>query len=144
MPSRALWLICLSGLIPFLVCLALVYGAGEYAEAAKVVFLMYTGLTLSFLGGARWGAELVRAPDAPSLPRLILGAMPSVVGLVAMVPQVPLLAGYGLVIASSALQLAWDRSASQTGLLPPWNGRIRTVMTSLGLLCTALMIPALL
>ena len=143
MPSRALWLICLSGLIPFLVCLALVYGRGEYAEAAKVVFLMYTGLTLSFLGGARWGAELARAPDTPSLPRLILGAMPSIVGLIAMVPQVPLLAGYGMVVTSSVLQLAWDRSASQTGLLPSWNGRVRTVMTVLGLLCTAAMIPEL-
>ena len=144
MPSRALWFVCLSGLVPFIVCLVLVYGAGEYAEAAKVVFLMYTGLTLSFLGGARWGAELARSPDNPNLVRLVLAAMPSIIGLLAMVPQVPLTAGYGMVIMSSVLQLVWDRTASQSGLLPPWNGRVRTVMTILGLLCTAAMIPALL
>ncbi|MCO4100428.1 DUF3429 domain-containing protein [Gemmatimonas sp.] len=144
LPSRALWLVSLSGLVPFLTCLGIVYQRGEYAEAAKVVFLMYTALTLSFLGGARWGAELARAPHAPNLLRLVAAAMPSVVGLLAMVPQVDLLAGYGMVVVSSVLQLAWDVSASRAGLLPSWNGRLRTVMTALGLLCTAAMGPALL
>ncbi len=144
MPSSAIWLISLTGLVPFLTCLVLVYQHGEYAEAAKVVFLMYTGLTLSFLGGARWGAELVRAPHAPNLVRLVMAAMPSIVGLLAMVPQVDLRVGYGMVVLSSLLQLAWDASASRAGLLPPWNGRLRTVMTVLGLLCTAAMGPALL
>lgn len=144
MPSVALWLISLTGLVPFLTCLVLVYQHGEYAEAAKVVFLMYTGLTLSFLGGARWGAELARAPHAPNLVRLVLAAMPSIVGLLAMVPQIDLRVGYGMVVVSSLLQLAWDVSASRAGLLPSWNGRLRTVMTVLGLACTAAMGPALL
>lgn len=144
MPSRALWLVSLSGLVPFLTCLVVVYQRGEYSESAKVVFLMYTALTLSFLGGARWGAELTRAPHAPSIPRLILAAMPSVVGLLAMVPQVELRVGYGMVIVSSLLQLGWDVRASREGLLPPWNARVRTVMTVLGLLCTAAMVPSLL
>ena len=34
---------------------------------------MYAALTLSFLGGARWGAELARSPDAPNLWRMVAG-----------------------------------------------------------------------
>ncbi|MFN5599160.1 MAG: DUF3429 domain-containing protein, partial [Gemmatimonas sp.] len=70
MPSRALWLISASGLIPFLVCLAVGYGVPTQRPVATTVFLVYSALTLTFLGGARWGAELVRAPQHPRLARL--------------------------------------------------------------------------
>lgn len=143
MPSRALWLISLSGLVPFLICLGLAYGVPTYAEAAKTVFLVYAALTLTFLGGARWGAELVRAPDAPQLPRLVLSAVPSVLGLFALLPQTPARLAVGLLLLSSAGQLAWDIQASRAGLLPAWNARLRTVMTTLGTLCIAALWPAL-
>ena len=48
-PSRALWLISGSGLVPFLVCLVLVYGVPERREAAIQAFLVYSALTLTFL-----------------------------------------------------------------------------------------------
>jgi hypothetical protein len=129
MPSRAIWLISLSGLMPFLTCLVLAYGVPAYAESAKTVFLVYSALTLTFLGGARWGAELVRAPERPDLLRLVLSAVPSVLGM------------FGLLLLSSAGQLVWDVQASRAGLLPSWNGRVRTVMTALGTVCTAAMWP---
>lgn len=143
MPTRAFWLISLSGLVPFLVCLALAYGVPAYAESAKTVFLVYSALTLTFLGGARWGAELVRAPDSPSLWRLVLSAVPSVLGMFALIPGTAPRVAVGLLLLSSAGQLVWDVQASRAGLLPPWNGRVRTVLTSLGTACTVVMWPLL-
>lgn len=143
MPSRAFWLISLSGLVPLLTCLALAYGVPEYAESAKTVFLVYSALTLTFLGGARWGAELVRAPSGPNLPRLVIPAVPSVLGMFALLPQMPPRAAVGLLFLSSAGQLWWDVQAARTGLLPAWNARVRTVLTGLGTLCTLAIWPAL-
>ncbi|MCZ8203186.1 DUF3429 domain-containing protein [Gemmatimonas sp.] len=141
MPSRAIWLISLSGLLPFLTCLVLAYGVPAYAESAKTVFLVYSALTLTFLGGARWGAELVRAPERPDLLRLVLSAVPSVLGMFALVPRTAPQVAVGLLLLSSAGQLVWDVQASRAGLLPSWNGRVRTVMTALGTVCTAAMWP---
>jgi hypothetical protein len=143
MPSRAIWLISLSGLMPFVTCLALVYGVPAYADSAKTVFLVYSALTLTFLGGARWGAELVRSPDRPHLPRLVLSAVPSVLGMFALVPHTAPRTAVGLLLLSSAGQLLWDVQGSRAGLLPGWNARVRTVMTVLGTACTAAMWPAL-
>lgn len=143
MPSRAFWLISLSGLVPFLTCLVLAYAVPAYADSAKTVFIVYSALTLTFLGGARWGAELTRAPDAPNLPRLVLSAVPSVLGMFALLPQTAPKVAVGLLLLSSAGQLAWDVQGARTGLLPTWNGRVRTVMTALGTLCTLALWPLL-
>lgn len=144
MPSRALWLVSGSGLAPFLTCLAIGYGMPARREAAVTVFLVYSALTLAFLGGARWGAELVRAPDSPRVARLVAAAVPSVIGLLALLPQLQVRIGYFLLLGCSAGQLAWDLSASNAGLLPSWNGRLRMVMTMLGTICTLAMMPLVL
>ncbi|MEN9510075.1 MAG: hypothetical protein RLZZ621_2638 [Gemmatimonadota bacterium] len=138
MPSRTLWVVSLSGLIPFLVCLAIAAWVPPLREAAVSTFLLYAALTLTFLGGARWGAELVRAPDAPRVGRLIASAIPSTVALLALLPQTPRVATFTLLTLSSAGQLVWDIRASQQGILPSWNARLRTVMTALGTACLLL------
>ena len=139
MPTRTLWLISGSGLVPFLVCLAIAYGTPELSalhDAAVRTFLVYAALTLSFLGGARWGAELTRAPDAPQLSRMVAAALPSIVGLAALLPQTPPRVALGLLILSGGVQLAWDLAASRTGLLPAWNARVRTAMNIAGTVCS--------
>ena len=139
MPTRTLWLISGSGLVPFLVCLAIAYGTPELSalhDAAVRTFLVYAALTLSFLGGARWGAELTRAPDAPQLSRMVAAALPSIVGLAALLPQTPPRVALGLLILSGGVQLAWDLAASRTGLRPAWNARVRTAMTIAGTVCS--------
>jgi hypothetical protein len=141
MPSRAIWLISGSGLVPFLVCLALAWFVPSQRTAAVQLFIVYSALTLTFLGGARWGAELVRAPHDPKLSRMMLAAAPSVVGLMALLPRVRPPLAIGLLLASSVAQLLWDAQASRDGLLPPWNARVRTVMTLLGTGCTLAMWP---
>ncbi len=146
MPTRTFWLVSGSGLVPFLVCLVIVYGTPEFSalhDAAIHTFIVYAALTLSFLGGARWGAELVRAPEAPNLRRLVAAAMPSVAGLFALLPQAPRQGALGLLVLSGGIQLAWDVAASREGLLPPWNARVRTVMTVAGTLCSLALWPTI-
>jgi hypothetical protein len=146
MPTRTFWLVSGSGLVPFLVCLVIVYGTPDFSalhDAAIHTFIVYAALTLSFLGGARWGAELVRAPEAPNLRRLVAAAMPSVAGLFALLPQAPRQGALGLLVLSGGIQLAWDVAASREGLLPPWNARVRTVMTVAGTLCSLALWPTI-
>ncbi len=152
MPTRTFWLISASGLIPFVICLALAYGTPEFNplhDAAVRTFLVYAALTLSFLGGARWGAELTRVSASRdqasdiSILRLVAAAMPSVVGLAALLPQTPARVALGLLILSGGVQLAWDIAASRSGLLPAWNARVRTVMTAAGTLCSLALWPAI-
>ena len=146
MPTRTFWLISASGLVPFLVCLAIAYSTPDVSalhDAAIRTFLVYAALTLSFLGGARWGAELARSPDAPILWRMVAAATPTLVGLAALLPQTPPKAALGLLMLSSGVQLAWDVAASREGLLPPWNARVRTVLTVAGTLCSLALWPAI-
>ncbi|MCC6245888.1 MAG: DUF3429 domain-containing protein [Gemmatimonadaceae bacterium] len=137
---RGLWVVAGSGLLPFLTCLALLRADDALAARAVQAFIVYAALTLSFLGGARWGAELVRQPDAPVVTRLAASAVPSVVGLAALLPSVSATAALLLLMACGVGQLVWDVGASRAGLLPAWNARVRTVMTLGGTLCTAAML----
>lgn len=135
-----MWLVAGSGLLPFLTCLALLRVNDELAARAVHAFIVYAALTLSFLGGARWGAELVRQPDAPVMARLVASAVPSVVGLAALLPSVSSTAALLLLMACGVAQLVWDVRATRDGLLPAWNARVRTVMTIGGTLCSAAML----
>ncbi len=137
---RGMWIIAGSGLLPFLVCLALLFSTPSLAERAVHAFIVYAALTLSFLGGARWGAELVRAPDNPNLARLVASALPSVVGLAALLPYVTTTQSLVLLAVCGVAQLAWDVAASRDALLPAWNARVRTLMTAGGSVCTVSML----
>ncbi len=135
-----IWIISGSGLLPFVTCLWLVATDPVLADRAVHAFIVYAALTLSFLGGARWGAELVRVPRAPSLPRLVAAAIPSVVGLGALLPSVTSTQAIMLLVACGLWQLLWDIAASRSRLLPPWNARVRTVMTLGGTACSVAML----
>lgn len=139
-PPAGLWILAGSGLVPFIVCLGLLITTPAYAERAVHAFIVYAALTLSFLGGARWGAELVRAPDAPSIGRLIASALPSVVGLAALLPYLTATQALALLMLCGIAQLLWDRAASHDGQLPVWNAQVRTVMTGCGTVCSLIML----
>ena len=135
-----LWVVAGSGLIPFLVCIGLLFTSPELADRAVHAFIVYAALTLTFLGGARWAAELVRVPNAPSLPRLIAAFLPSVVGLAALLPYVTTSQALLILMGCGVVQLLWDVSASRNRLLPAWNARVRTIMTLGGTLCSIAML----
>jgi hypothetical protein len=137
---RGVWVLAGSGILPFLTCIGLLYASPELAARAVQAFIAYAALTLSFLGGARWGAELVRVPRAPSLPRLVAAAVPSVVGLAALLPYLTSTQSIVLLMACGIWQLLWDVGASRSRLLPSWNARVRTGMTVAGTVCSIAML----
>ena len=62
-PPVALWAIAVLGLSPFAVAaLVYSYGPAAYAATSLNILLTWCAVTLSFLGGVRWGLE-TREPD---------------------------------------------------------------------------------
>lgn len=115
----------LLGLIPFLAPPLMAFATPAHADILGLVVLVYGALILSFLGGARWGQEVLRpAPRAMTITLTML----------------PTLAGFGLLLATTiarpsqltamaallALHLVWDAGA--TGM-PPWYPRLRLLLT---------------
>ena len=115
----------LLGLIPFLVPPLITMATPAHADILGLVVLVYGALILSFLGGARWGQEVLR--PAPRTGIITLAMLPT-------------LAGFGLLLASSiarpsqltamaallALHLVWDAGATE---VPPWYPRLRLLLT---------------
>jgi len=135
-PDRRIWWIAGSGVVPFVILAALVgFAEGRVVDQARFAMAAYGAVVLGFLGGARWGAELVRAPGGPSLLRLVAAAVPTVVAWGAMLlePRVAL----GVLILAGAVQLAWDLVAAGSGLLPRWTRPVRTVLTGVGVAAMA-------
>lgn len=120
----------LAGLAPFYLSLAMsLSGDMTLAMFGPLSFVSYAAVIVSFLGGARWGLELARAPDAPSPWRLIASVLPSIAGWIAVVINIAPAASIGVLIAGFLAQVAWDWQASRTGLAPVWYGALRTILT---------------
>ena len=128
------------GIIPFWALPASSLLASNWAGFAAAVEVTYAALILSFLGGVRWGLAVRDASPNPM-----------VVGL-AMTPTLAGLAGLAVLVfahgevrlqllalaAALTLSWVWDFSAKS---LPPWYGRLRTVLTlgAVGGLCIGAM-----
>ncbi|MEZ5995171.1 MAG: DUF3429 domain-containing protein [Hyphomonadaceae bacterium] len=115
----------------------------ETAHIAVLSFSIYAAALLSFLGGVRCGFELMRAPSAPSPPRLVFSAVPALAGwmLALFVVLVPTAGGAASAFAGLfAAQYAWDhRSAADAGA-PAWYPVLRQVMTG-GAMLVCLIVP---
>lgn len=113
------------GLIPFFAASGLyVWGRPELAGPALLTLLAYSAVTLSFLGGLRWGYEMAR-PE-PRIAVMLAACLPALAGW--LILATPLPAGYQLggFIAALVLQWLWDAGSSD---LPRWWSRLRTVLT---------------
>jgi hypothetical protein len=130
-PRPALYL-GLAGLIPFyaasvldLTLDPLMGGLGD------AVFAVYAAVILSFLGGARWGLELARSPDAPSMLRLVFSVTPSLIGWAIALAHVVIGPAYmtSAFALAFAAQYVWDRAAASELLAPAWYGRLRFILT---------------
>jgi len=137
---RAVLVYGLLGIIPFWSLPAARLLVPNWTPIAAVVEAAYAALILSFLGGARWGLA-VREPS-PNPIVVGLAMTPTLAGLAILIflhgearPQLLALA------AALALSWAWDVSAKA---MPPWYGRLRTVLTLgavAGLCLGALLVP---
>jgi hypothetical protein len=105
-------------------------GDSILAMFGPLSFVSYAAVILSFLGGARWGLELARAPDAPSPWRLCASVLPSIAGWIAVVINIAPAASIGVLMAGFLAQFAWDWRAGQTGRAPAWYGALRALLTA--------------
>lgn len=135
------WLLGLSGLIPFIGCCALAYTMSPPFDAiAATAFVAYGAVILSFLGGARWGAELVRGGDAPSVARLGAAVVPSVIGWIAVMANFSPTVALAIILVAGTAQLFWDLAAARSGLLPAWTAPLRITLTVVAMAsCAALL-----
>lgn len=141
-PAPALWL-GLAGLIPFYApVIYRMMAEGANANRAEIAFTLYAAVILSFLGGTRWGREVVHSMAVPRGRELTLAILPSLGGWLAAVAH---LGGYkqmawaGLILAF-ALLFFWDWRGAKDGTWPEWYGRLRLLLSFGAILSAAVMI----
>ena len=91
------------GLVPFFAAAGLyVWGKPELAGPALLSLLTYSAVSLSFLGGLRWGYEMAR--PQPRIAVMLAACLPPLIGW--LILATPLDAGWqlGAFIAAFVLQ----------------------------------------
>ena len=126
---RTAWLLGVAGLLPFFTAAAALWaGPGRLGPAvflAPIVLLAYAGTIASFLGGARWGAEVARAAGPRPL-FLVSAVAPQLAAfalLVAPLSSVERYAGLALVLTVQGVGDALSPD------LPAWYRSLRVPLT---------------
>jgi hypothetical protein len=119
------WLYGLAGLSPFAAAsVGMFIAEGEIQFISQTAMLVYSGLILSFLGGARWGLEIRREPLRGLV--ISLSMLPTLAAFALMfLPIAPRLQYLGLA-AAFLLQWVWDVVSKDS---PVWYPALRTVLT---------------
>ena len=119
-----------SGATPVLACAAAaVLAPPDIAAAAASACLRYAAVVIGFLGGIRWGAELMRDPSAPNPRRLIAAASTTVLGWAGLLLERQPQVAFTLLLVGAGALLAWDLRGAAIGLLPAWTARLRIIAT---------------
>lgn len=119
-------LIAFGGLGPLLVAAPIAWSsAGDMRMLMIEASLHYSAVLLSFMGGIRWGAEIARAPDAPSLTRLGFGVLAPVIAWISLYLVEQRWVCAILLMLAALGQSAWDWQSARKGLLPRWLGDMR-------------------
>src|SRR5262245_35433717 len=131
-PRVALWL-GIAGALPFwLAAFSFFTGFLMTEGQSLAVALAYGGLTLSFLGGIRWGVALGAIEERQRSRALIGGAVPVLMGLAAFFLAPPI--GLSLIIIALFIQALADVMSADRGVLPHWFGRLRALLTVLAVI----------
>ena len=132
--SRMLWILGLGGLIPFVVMSGLLAYAGRDFIAFDMLVKALAGygaVILSFLGGIRWGASLMRASRGRLT--LFLSVLPSLFAWICLFLPAPWL--FAALALAFLAQGAWDVTAIHRGKLPESFRMLRIVLTAVVVLC---------
>ena len=137
-PPRVVLALGLLGIVPFWSIPAAAWLQPEATGVAATLVAIYAALILSFLGGARWGLAVREiAPDAGTV---ALAMTPTLAAVLVIA------VGHGdvrlqLLGLAAALTLSWAWDVHADGL-PPWYGRLRTMLTlgAVGGLCVGLLL----
>ena len=119
-PSAPNWLGML-GVLPFLLALLLAFfgKTPEQRELGARVFVLYSGIILSFLGGIRWGAAL----PSPSFRLLALAVGPSLLAFGSLL--LPLATAVVVLAVSFAVVGLVDSTRGTHALWPQWFKDLR-------------------
>lgn len=121
--------LAVAGVVPFaLLSLWLAGIPVDHVWRGATILLLssFAAVTLSFLGGARWG--LAVAGHGGDLRRdIAISAAPPLIGWIALL--LPPHLAFVLLAVAFAAQGAWDALAGQAGLLPAWFVRLRMQLT---------------
>lgn len=126
----------MAGLAPFAGCAAAVcvfaVQDGTAAIQAAGALLLYAAVILSFLGGVRWGAELVTeilaGPRGGELPLSVLGALIGWAAAVGWFFWTPAPEWLLLMAVALALQWMWDLAPGRG--MPAWYAGLRSLASA--------------
>ncbi|KXS39771.1 MAG: hypothetical protein AWU55_146 [Halomonadaceae bacterium T82-2] len=135
-PARLPFGVGVVGLFPFVLATAGVYVAPVLWQALAIkVFLFYSALTLTFLGGVHWGVAM--SLDRESSPafsmRLWVSLMPGLLGWAALMIEYRL-ATLVLMIGFWLLRL-YERTDDSLARLPGWYQGLRSLLSPVVVAC---------
>ncbi len=124
------WALSLGGFIPFGALSVFMFFAGPETPLFGPfldIFIIWSVLILSFLGGIRWGLAIAYPPfDRRSL---FLSVVPSIIGWFAVL--LPDTYTVLVLLVLFCAHGAWDSFFVNAGNAPPWFGSIRITLTLL-------------
>lgn len=128
-----------AGVLPFALCaINLLTGWPLFDGFALQVFVVYSAVILSFLGGIRWGLAIQQ--PAPATSQMVLSVLPSLAGLGCLLLSTPLMQIVALTVAYTTQGLL-DWQAPPVNM-PDWMIRLRFRLSTLVLICHGLAIVA--
>lgn len=125
---RAAWMLALASLVPFVVLAIAVLAAGRGGGWFLFLvdgFKIWSAVTLSFLGGIRWGLGL--RDDATAGSGLAAAVLPAIIGWLALFA--PDQAGLAVLLLAHCAHGAWDSLSATRRMAPAWFGEMRIVVT---------------
>jgi len=119
----------LAGLIPFIAAaLACWLYDDELQATAHFALGAYGAVILSFLGGVKWGALVNDKTKIEKWGPIVLSVAPSISGWFALL--LPVYATLAVLSGMMVVQYFLDIESVKDKTLPPWYGRLRTILTT--------------
>jgi len=127
-PQTAL-VLGLAGLIPFIATATACWLLdNELQTKAHFTLGAYGAVILSFLGGVKWGVLVNDKTNLEKWGPIVLSVVPSIVGWFALL--LPVIATLAVLSGIMVLQYYFDIESVKEKKLPPWYGRLRTILTT--------------
>ena len=123
--------LALLGFAPLAILALWLYGiAPDHPWRSTTIALLtgYAAVTLSFLGGIRWGIALLGNSEERQ-GHIVLSIVPPLIGWVALIATPPLV--FVFLAVAFAAQGAWDSLTLPPGAAPEWFRKVRFQMTLL-------------
>lgn len=121
--------LALAGILPLAVLALWLLGIAHdhpWRHGTITLLTGYAALTLSFLGGVRWGMAVLGRHEKRQRD-LILSVVPPLVGWISLAAEPPLV--FVLLAVAFAAQGAWDSLTLAPGSAPRWFRRSRVLLT---------------